>query len=166
MPDEVTAAQAAALTGLSERTIRRRILAGQIPARRLSANRFAIRVEDLPHKGGSETIIARLDALDQRLGILEREVLALQSALGQQASAELQPLETPETASLSQLRALLDQLEQETERLAPLLGFPRTTTGSAGPQPRGAPDGNAHRSDQDHSLGRQPRRQSRRQEAR
>lgn len=149
MADEVTAAQAALLTGLSERTIRRRIASGYLPARRLSANRFAIRVDDLPLRGGGATVVARFEALDARLKVLEEAVASLQATVAQVSSATMAPTELPEAPSADQLRALISQLGQETERLAPILGFapqeettegaPRRHEGGAAPE-AGEPD--------------------------
>lgn len=76
---EVTATQAAQLTGLSERTIRRRILSGALPARRVRANRYAIRVSALPLPSlaatdSIATLIAKVQALERRLQQLEHQV--------------------------------------------------------------------------------------------
>lgn len=142
MADEVTAAQAATLTGLSERTIRRRILSGQIPARRLSANRYAIRIEDLPRVGGAASVVARLDAVEARVRTLEDEVLALRAAFAEAAGAFALATENTMAPSPDQVRALLEQLGQETERLAPLLGFPSATSAPGTPTLSGM-DGNA-----------------------
>lgn len=117
-PDEVTAARAALLLGLSERTIRRRIAAGEIPARRIAANRFAINVHDLPAQRSPETLAARIEALEHRVRLLE---------LHQEGG---QPPETPpaesgrDAATMATLQSLLAQLARETERLAPLVTPP------------------------------------------
>ena len=44
---EVTATEAAKMTGLSERTIRRWIESGKLPARQIATNRYAIKTTDL-----------------------------------------------------------------------------------------------------------------------
>lgn len=114
--DEVTATQAALLSGVSERTIRRRIAAGQLPARRVAPNRFAIKIEDLPINPGLGDLAGRLEALERRVAAIE---------LRQQALLRTQAASTPAPVgdvSLSQLHALLAELTRETERLAPLLG--------------------------------------------
>lgn len=82
---EVTAAQAAKLTGLSERTIRRRIVSGALPARRIASNRYAIRVRDLtlpnlPTLESVETLIARVQALESRVHLLELQVAQMLAA--------------------------------------------------------------------------------------
>lgn len=114
--DEVTATQAASLSGVSERTIRRRIAAGQLPARRVAPNRFAIKIEDLPINRSRGDLVERLEALEQKVAVIE---------LGQQALLRTQAASTPAPQgdlSLGQLHALLAELARETERLAPLLG--------------------------------------------
>lgn len=69
--DEVTATEAAALTGLSERTIRRKILSGEIPARHVAKNRYAIRVRDLPLRKRAGDLELRIEALEHRVRLLE-----------------------------------------------------------------------------------------------
>ena len=136
--DEVTATQAASLSGVSERTIRRRIAAGQLPARRIAPNRFAIRVQDLPIHHGFGDLALRLEALERRIAALE-----LRQQIMTHAGAEV-PVEpaavaaTPDgDVSLGQLHTLLAELARETERLAPLLGAGSTggeDTGTGGHQ--------------------------------
>lgn len=114
--DEVTATQAASLSGVSERTIRRRIAAGKLPARRIAPNRFAIKIEDLPINRGFGDLVGRLEALERRVAAIE---------LRQQALVRSQGVAAPTSegdVSLSQLHVLLAELARETERLAPLLG--------------------------------------------
>jgi hypothetical protein len=113
--EEVTATQAAALTGLSERTIRRRIAAGKLSARRIAPNRFAIRVQDLPRRLGVGDLAARVEALEHRMSLLELRL----GASGEAASAHT-PAAVGDTA-LMPLRELLAQLAHEAERLGPLL---------------------------------------------
>jgi excisionase family DNA binding protein len=72
--DEITAAQAATLTGLSERTIRRKIASGALPARRLATNRYAIRVSDLQMSRPFEALALRVEAIEHRLDALETYV--------------------------------------------------------------------------------------------
>lgn len=129
--DEVTATQAASLSGVSERTIRRRIAAGQLPARRVAPNRFAIKIEDLPIARGLGDLAGRLEALERRVAALE---------LRQQALLRTQAASTPAPegeASLSQLHALLTELARETERLAPLLGVTQSAQQDGGTDRRG-----------------------------
>jgi hypothetical protein len=127
--DEVTAVEAAALTGLSERTIRRRIAAGTLHARRISANRFAIHVDDLPQRKGLDALLARIDAL-------ERRVQALESLRGVSSVPRI-PLpagaEGTRGAEAIPLKDLLDQLVHEVDRITPLLspGGIDTSSGSA-----------------------------------
>jgi excisionase family DNA binding protein len=114
---EVTAIEAAHLTGHSERTIRRWIKAGKLPACQLAPNRYAIKVSDL-HTGESveqpsplallqahieelETRQAiQLDTLTQRINTLEGELTALKgelAALQQHAPASRKaPKSAPE----------------------------------------------------------------------
>lgn len=113
--DEVTATQAASLSGVSERTIRRRIAAGELPARRVAPNRFAIRVEDLPIRRGFSDLAMRVEALERRVA----EIGLWQQALLRARAADSA---TQSDVSLGQLHALLAELARETERLAPLLG--------------------------------------------
>ncbi|HEX6819536.1 MAG TPA: helix-turn-helix domain-containing protein [Ktedonobacterales bacterium] len=79
MDREVTATEAAKLTGLSERTIRRRILSGALPARHVRSNRYAIRMSDLalsgfPAQDSIVSLIARVQALESRMQHLEHQV--------------------------------------------------------------------------------------------
>jgi hypothetical protein len=119
--DEVTAAQAAALTGLSERTIRRKIATGQIRARHIATNRYAIKVADLPVRPPPTGLVARMAELEHRVRVLELQ----QAQLMAEGSALRSPPETPGAApdaiSVAGVREALLQLVRETERLAPLL---------------------------------------------
>ena len=117
--DEVTAAQAAALTGFSERTIRRKIASGELHAQRIAANRYAIKVGDLPTHPRGADLAHRLEALEQRVRLLEQIVTHALAATplkegphGAEASGE---------RSLAAIEELLARLARETERLAPLL---------------------------------------------
>jgi excisionase family DNA binding protein len=111
--DELTAAQAANLTGLSERTIRRKIASGVLPARRLGRNRFAIKVADLQVRHPWEALAARVEALEQRLDRLEASVqLVLQAGRPASPLAEDVPLIGAE------IQQLFAQLAYETARLA------------------------------------------------
>lgn len=83
---EVTAARAATLTGLSERTIRRRIAAGTLPARRIAPNRYAISIGDLPTRDEIEDAPARIEALGQRVAALEIQQRLMLRALGHPGS--------------------------------------------------------------------------------
>jgi excisionase family DNA binding protein len=122
--DEVTASQAAALTGLSERTIRRKIAAGEIPARHVASNRFAIKVADLPIRQSPDDLVARLEELEHRVRLLE-----LQLRSSRLASRAAPPASTPTTmrghgmdgAETPALAELLMQLAHETDRLMPVL---------------------------------------------
>jgi len=115
--EEVTAAQAAGLTGLSERTIRRKIASGAIPARHVARNRYAIRVRDLPIRRSSDELIMRVEALEYRVRLLELQQAHL-------AAAEVEAASEPpegEMGTPTDVYHLLVQLARETQRLAPLL---------------------------------------------
>jgi predicted site-specific integrase-resolvase len=129
MEEEVTATQAALMSGLSERTIRRKIAAGQIPARRLAANRFAIRVSDVPTRD-SMSLVERVTDLERRVGELERQITAL-SAHAPMASAS--PADVTPT-SVATVRDLLLQLVQETERMGAIVATPGSETDDRDPQ--------------------------------
>jgi excisionase family DNA binding protein len=122
--DEVTASQAAALTGLSERTIRRKIAAGEIPARHVASNRFAIKVTDLPIRRSPDDLVARLEELEHRVRLLELQLrssrLATRAVASNGAASTLRPqgIDGPETPALAEL---LMQLAHETDRLMPVL---------------------------------------------
>ena len=138
--DDVTATQAASLLGLSERTIRRRIAAGQLPARRVAPNRFAIKVQDLPLHHGFADLASRLEALERRVATLElrqQVPLAQRPAVPMESLAQATATAPEGDMSLGQLHALLAELARETERLAPLLGVADATgtgteTGTSG----------------------------------
>jgi excisionase family DNA binding protein len=118
MMDEITAARAANLTGVSERTIRRKIAAGVLPARRLRQNRFAIRVADLQVLHPWETLAARIEVLEQRLDRLEaglRVLAGVQEAGQPELGAALNPAGPVVSAEVQQLFALL---AYETARLS------------------------------------------------
>lgn len=68
--DHVSAVQAAALTGLSEKTIRRKIESGQLKAEKRGTS-YAIRVRDLDKLTGQKPPTP--DLLLQRIGELEQE---------------------------------------------------------------------------------------------
>jgi hypothetical protein len=134
--DEVTAAHAAALTGLSERTIRRKIAAGEIPARHLARNRYAIHVRDLPVRQSPHDLLARLEALENRVRLLELQYAHLASggvasegkpsgaeaseAVAQAEAAPADGSRIPATEA-AEVHQLLSQLARETQRLAPLM---------------------------------------------
>jgi hypothetical protein len=130
-PEEVTAAQAASLTGLSERTIRRRIAAGDIPARHAARNRYAIHVRDLPVRRSPDDLAARIEALEDRVRLLELQMAqlavgeALAASASRQADAGGEAGEAGEGADAPEappgLHVLLCKLAHETQRLAPLL---------------------------------------------
>src|SRR5260221_4062731 len=111
--EEVTAAQAAGLTGLSERTIRRKIAAGDIPARHVARNRYAIRVRDLPIRRSPDELVLRVEALEYRVRLLElqqpRFAAAEPEAAGEPSAGEMV---TP-----TDVYHLLVQLARETQRL-------------------------------------------------
>lgn len=126
--EQVTAAQAAMLTGFSERTIRRRIAAGALPARRIATNRFAIDVRDLPRRWDGHELERRLEALERRVQLLEEGQRILLRRLGHEAPQTTEAGDAPnaslageQDASVTMLHELLVQLARETERLAPLL---------------------------------------------
>lgn len=131
--DEVTASQAAALTGLSERTIRRKIAAGEIRARHVAPNRYAIKVADLPVHRSPDELIARIEELEHRVRLLELQ-------LRQPRIGSLTPLRSKNADAGSEkgnatmrtgvsnlapsgpaLGDLLMQLAREADRFMPLL---------------------------------------------
>jgi hypothetical protein len=114
--DEVTATQAARMTGLSERTIRRKIATGEIPARHIAPNRYAIRVSDLPKRRGVDELEARIIALEHRVHLLALQQADLASGphSGRTPAAEPIPGDTT-------VQQALEQLVQETARLVSLL---------------------------------------------
>jgi hypothetical protein len=129
--DEVTAVEAAALTGLSERTIRRRIAAGTLQARRIAANRFAIRLDDLPQRKGLDALVARIEAIERRVRPLESQRAAEPGNAVQTA-----PDEAALGVPAAQLRDLVDQLAHEVNRIAPLLtAGAHEATGDAAARP-------------------------------
>jgi excisionase family DNA binding protein len=111
--DEITAAQAATLTGLSERTIRRKIASGLIPARRLATNRYAIKTSDLHASRPLEVLALRVEALEHRLDTLE--------AYLRQSHTRSDSTEPGTTAEVQQLFA---QLAYEAARLVRSMPFP------------------------------------------
>lgn len=130
MDDEVTAAQAAQLTGLSERTIRRRIAAHTIPARHVARNRYAIRVSDLPIRQPADEVMARLQALEYRVHVLEllqaRVLSHLDPALSSTATSARDVSGEVGEASAdagtgAEVSDLLAQLVREVRRLAPII---------------------------------------------
>ncbi len=150
--DDVTATQAASLLGLSERTIRRRIAAGQLPARRVASNRFAIKVQDLPLRHGVADLTSGLEALERRVMALElwqRAALMQQSSARAAANVQASSSHAEGDASLGQLHALLAELARETERLAPQLG----TTAAAGAETETEPSSREHLRPVRHSHG-------------
>lgn len=123
MDEEVTATQAAALIGVSERTIRRKIAAGQLPARRVATNRFAIAVSDLPRRRGIDALTARIEAVEQRVERLEGRLYPLAASVGHEHLAQMRPDtgQPAEETYAASLRDLIAQLTREVERLSPLL---------------------------------------------
>ncbi len=124
--DEVTAAQAAALTGLSERTIRRRIAAGVIPARKIGPNRYAIKRDDLSMAQSSQSLMLRIADLEQRVRLIEQRVA--QAAPTERADPPSRAPEASASASAPapastpvDVREALAQLAYETSRLAQVI---------------------------------------------
>lgn len=144
---EVTATQAAVLTGLSERTIRRRIASGALPARHVAPNRFAIEVRHLPHERPDGKIAARLDLLERRVRLLETQLRTLLLRLdGAVAAGDANEEVVAEAGGdLGQLHELLVQLAQETERLAPLLSGGVGSAAQESPAPRPVRRSNARK---------------------
>lgn len=138
MEEEVTAAQAAQLTGLSERTIRRRIAANEIPARHIARNRYAIRVQDLPFRRPADELMSRLQALEYRVRVVE---LQQQRILAHLDPLEASPIEESRTEAVTEVGDLLTQFAHEVRRLGPLLSAagaePRTHERKAKAQPNG-----------------------------
>jgi excisionase family DNA binding protein len=125
--DEITAAQAAILAGVSERTIRRKIASGAIPARRLGRNRYAIKVSDLHVSHPFEALMLRVEALEQRLGRLEAQlqVSAYSAQTGIQADGSTAPPPLPAQFASAEVQQLFAQLAYETARLARSISFPQ-----------------------------------------
>lgn len=141
--DAVTATQAAALLGVSERTVRRKIAAGEIRARHIARNRFAIALADLPLPRATDDTARRMTALERRVALLEVELHRLggilapaeAEAVGQFGVVALSAVaadagtgdagEGPErVADAQRLYETLLQLAEQTRRLAPLLTPP------------------------------------------
>lgn len=133
--EEVTATEAALLTGLSERTIRRRIARGELPARHIAPNRYAIRVRDLPAPRTLSEVDARLEALEQRAHVLEVRVEQLFTLAGALSGAPAHdgsgadgayrvPSSASETgtdqALAAALRALVAEMLRELRQESPL----------------------------------------------
>jgi len=80
--DFVSAIEASAMTGLSERTIRRMISRGKLPARYANARRYEIAVKDLPTRKISPTheLATRVAVLEERVQRLTQLVEALVGA--------------------------------------------------------------------------------------
>lgn len=79
----VTAVQAAQLGGVSERTIRRWIARGKLPATRIAPNRFAIRITDINEctQDRDTTLARRVALLEARGADLEARVAHLEQLL-------------------------------------------------------------------------------------
>src|SRR5579884_1800741 len=99
---EISAAAAARLTGLSERTIRRKIAAKEIPARQIARNRYAIRVQDLPASAAHPVEISkRIELLEYQVDLLEQHMSGLLGAL--EAPARTAPSATLVEADATEL---------------------------------------------------------------
>src|SRR5215831_9441440 len=125
--DDITAAQAAILTGVSERTIRRKIASGVIPARRIGRNRFAIKASDLQMSHPFEALALRVEVLEQRLSHLEaRLTVPMDSARsGIQAGGGDAPSTLPAQSSSAGVQQLFAQLAYEAARLAQTISSPQ-----------------------------------------
>jgi excisionase family DNA binding protein len=83
MEGELTTLEAAKLTGRSDRTIRRWIASGKLPARQIDTNRYVILLADLNKFTGAARqtktalLQARIDALEKRVSDLERQFAGL-----------------------------------------------------------------------------------------
>jgi excisionase family DNA binding protein len=83
----LTAKEAADMTGLSERTIRRYIASGRTPARKVAPNRFAIAIDDLhsitKHADGevdaTQKLWAAIEELRQELRSAKTRISALEA---------------------------------------------------------------------------------------
>jgi excisionase family DNA binding protein len=127
--DEITAAQAATLTGMSERTIRRKIASGVLPARRLATNRYAIRVADLQMSRPFEALTTRVEAVEHRLDSLEalmRQFLAGSEPDEMSTASTAVPGFSPGFAPVSnvEVQRLFTHLAYETARLVRSIPFP------------------------------------------
>lgn len=75
----VSAVQAAQLSNVSERTIRRWIAQGKLPAHHIAPNRFAIRLPDIVScNPGRNTLAAHMAVLHARITWLEARIAALE----------------------------------------------------------------------------------------
>jgi excisionase family DNA binding protein len=135
--DEITAAQAALLTGVSERTIRRKIASGVIQARRLGRNRYAIKVTDLRVSHPFEALALRIEVLEQRIGRLEAQLQATaeSSQPGIRADRGGVPSSLPPQFSSAEAQQLFAQLAYETARLARSIPFPQESPPAEEPSP-------------------------------
>ncbi len=85
MDEEITVAQAAKLTGHSDRTIRRWIRSGKLPARQNSPKRYIILTSDLNKALGLKTtrqtktalMQAHINELEKRIELLEKAFAGL-----------------------------------------------------------------------------------------
>ncbi len=77
---EITTTQAAVLIGKSERTIQRWIQLKKLKARELSDGRYMVNTEDLEPfiQQSDETLLARVEALEQEVEDLERRIETLE----------------------------------------------------------------------------------------
>jgi excisionase family DNA binding protein len=124
--DEITAAQAAILTGVSERTIRRKIASGVIPARRLGRNRYAIKVSDLHVNHPVEALVVRVEALERRLERVEAQfrVPVDFAQPGAQPYSSTAPSPLPTQFYSAEVQHLFAHLAYEIARLARSISFP------------------------------------------
>jgi len=77
MGEKVTARRAADLSGLNERTIRRMIQRGDLPAQKIAVNRYLIDTDHLPPRKRSP-IREELTVLHQEIDALKRRLNALE----------------------------------------------------------------------------------------
>lgn len=80
MEEEVTAVQAAQMTGRSDRTIRRLIHDKKLPARLVAPNRYAIKVSDLDKLTGHET--GQIADVEKQLVAIEESLTRMEGLLG------------------------------------------------------------------------------------
>lgn len=144
-PRTVTARQAAELTGLNERTIRRMIERGQLHATKAAPNRYLIDTRDLPPRRRSRTqelreLTEAITALRRDLDALRRRITLLEVTRPPEyppapARAESERVESEQVSSirLPRARPPVDLLSASfsSERTAEAPNGPFTTVASA-----------------------------------
>ena len=123
---EVTAIDAARLTGHSEKTIRRWIVNGKLPARLVSKNRYAIKTSDLRKyipeaQPDLSTALARIQELESTQDTLIERIERLEALVTSLSNGQRPDKKVPESKPLVKQRVLIDgdesnQDENQAER--------------------------------------------------